>query len=165
MRNAFEFQEGRLTMTKATSAWWVAAILAASVTPAALAAPQAAAAPAPKQAPKLDLSAASSGGEIYPRYCATCHGVSARGNGPLAADLRVPVPDLTTIAARSGGKFPAERVQKIITNGENLRGHGSADMPAWGDAFKRASGLDGATPEQAIRNLTHYLWSLQRDAG
>ena len=74
----------------------------------------------------------------------------------------MPVPDLTTIAARSGGKFPAERVQKIIASGENLRGHGSADMPAWGDVFKRTTGLDGATPDQAIRNLTHYLWSLQR---
>jgi mono/diheme cytochrome c family protein len=152
-------------MTKATLAPCLVAILAASVIPAALAAPQAPAAPAPKEAPKLDTIAASSGGTAYQRFCAVCHGPSARGNGPLASDLRVPVPDLTTIAARSGGKFPAERVQKIITNGENLRGHGTADMPAWGDVFKRTTGLDGATPDQAIRNLTHYLWSLQRDAG
>jgi len=152
-------------MTKATVASCLVAILAAPVVPVALAAPQAAAAAAPQESPKVDMNAASDGSSIYPRYCATCHGVSARGNGPLAADLRVPVPDLTTIAARSRGKFPAERVQKIITNGENLRGHGSVDMPAWGDAFKRTTGLDGATPEQAIRNLTHYLWSLQRDPG
>jgi mono/diheme cytochrome c family protein len=140
------------------------AILTASVIPAALAAPQAPAAPAPKEAPKLDTNAASSGSTPYQRFCAVCHGPTARGNGPLASDLRVPVPDLTTIAARSGGVFPAARVQKIITSGENLRGHGSADMPAWGDVFKRTTGLDGATPDQAIRNLTHYLWSLQRDA-
>ena len=150
-------------MTKATFASFLVAILAARVVPAVHAAPQAAA-PAPKEAPKLDRNAASDGGSLYPRYCATCHGVSARGDGPLAADLRVPVPDLTTIAARSRGTFPVERVQKIITNGENLRGHGSADMPAWGDVFKRTTGIDGATPDQAIRNLTHYLWSLQRDA-
>ena len=148
-------------MTKPTVASFLVAILAAPVVPAVHAAPQAAAAPAPK----VDLNAASDGSSIYPRYCATCHGVSARGNGPLAADLRVPVPDLTTIAARSRGTFPVERVQKIITNGENLRGHGSADMPAWGDVFKRTTGIDGMTPEQAIRNLTHYLWSLQRDPG
>ena len=152
-------------MTKATLAPCLAAILAASVIPGAVAAPQAPAAPAPKEAPKLDSSAASSGATLYQRYCAVCHGPSARGNGPLATELRTPVPDLTTIAARSNGKFPAERVQKIISNGENLRGHGSVDMPAWGDAFKRTSGLEGATPEEAIRNLTHYLWSLQRDAG
>ena len=151
-------------MTRTTLASCLVGILAAPVIPAALAAPQAAPAPPPKEAPKLDNNAASSGGALYPRYCATCHGASARGDGPLAHDLRVPVPDLTTIAARSGGKFPAERVQRIIANGENLRGHGSVDMPAWGDVFKRTTGLDGATPDQAIRNLTHYLWSLQRDA-
>lgn len=152
-------------MTKATLAPCLVALLAASVNPAALAAPQAAAPPAPKEAPKLDADAASSGSTPYQRFCAVCHGPTAHGNGPLASDLRVPVPDLTTIAARNGGKFPAERVQKIITMGESLRGHGSADMPAWGDVFKKTTGLDGATPDQAIRNLTHYLWSLQRDAG
>lgn len=140
------------------------AILAVSAIPAAFPAPQAPAAPAPKEAPKLDSNAASSGATPYQRFCAVCHGPSARGDGPLGSDLRVPVPDLTTIAARSGGKFPAERVQRIISSGENLRGHGSADMPAWGDVFKRTTGLDGATPDQAIRNLTHYLWSLQRAA-
>jgi mono/diheme cytochrome c family protein len=144
-------------MTKATLARCLVAMLAAPLVTAATAAAQ-----APTE-PTLDPNAASSGGTPYQRFCAVCHGTQARGNGPLASDLRTPVPDLTTIAARSGGKFPAERVRKIITSGENLRGHGSADMPAWGDAFKRTTGLDGATPDQAIRNLTHYLWSLQRE--
>ena len=148
-------------MTKATLARCLVATLAASVVPG-VAAAQTPAAPAPKET--LDPNAAASGGTSYQRFCAVCHGPQARGNGPLAADLRTAVPDLTTIAARSGGRFPAERVRKIITNGENLRGHGSADMPAWGDAFKRTTGLDGATPDQAIHNLTHYLWSLQRGA-
>lgn len=152
-------------MTNATLAPCLAAILAVSAIPTALAAPQAPAAPAPNEVAQLDANAAAKGGMSYQRYCAVCHGASARGNGPLASDLRVPVPDLTTIAARSGGKFPAERVQKVISSGENLRGHGSADMPAWGDVFKRTAGLDGATPDQAIRNLAHYLWSLQRNAG
>ena len=152
-------------MTKATLVPALVALLTASGIPAALAAEQAPTAPPPKEAPKLDTNAASSGATSYQRFCAVCHGPSAHGDGPLASDLRVQVPDLTTIAARSGGKFPAERVQKIITNGENLRGHGSSDMPAWGDVFKKTTGLDGATPEQAIRNLTHYLWSVQRQAG
>jgi mono/diheme cytochrome c family protein len=151
-------------MTKASLARWIVVILAASIIPVAVAAPQAAPAPAPKEGPTFDSAAASKGASTYQRYCAVCHGPSARGDGPLASDLREPVPDLTTIAARSGGKFPTERVQRIISSGENLRGHGSEDMPAWGDAFKRTTGLDGATPNQAIRNLTHYLWSLQRSA-
>ena len=60
------------------------------------------------------------------------------------------------------GSFPEERVRRIIQSGEALRGHGTPDMPAWGDAFKRTEGTDARTPEEAIRNLTHYLWSLQR---
>lgn len=114
---------------------------------------------------KYDTSAAAKGAVVYVRYCVSCHGEGARGDGPLAADLRVAVPDMTTLAARSGGRFPEERVRRIIESGEVLRGHGTPDMPAWGDAFRRTGGTDARTPAEAIRNLTHYLWSLQRDGG
>jgi mono/diheme cytochrome c family protein len=137
----------RLTLRKST----VAALLVAAL----------AAVPALAQA-KHDASAAAKGAVVYVRYCVSCHGKGARGDGPLAADLRVPVPDMTTLAARNGGSFPEERVRRIIQSGEALRGHGTPDMPAWGDAFKRTEGTDARTPEEAIRNLTQYLWSLQR---
>ena len=123
----------------------------------------AAAAVAEAQAPaKHDASAAAKGAIVYVRYCVSCHGKGARGDGPLAADLQVAVPDMTTLAARSGGSFPEARVQRIIQSGEALRGHGTPDMPAWGDAFRKTEGTDARTPDEAIRNLTHYLWSLQR---
>ena len=111
---------------------------------------------------KPDAAAAEKGSIVYVRYCVSCHGPVARGDGPLAQDLRVPVPDMTTLAARNGGRFPEARVARIIQSGEVLRGHGSVDMPAWGDAFKRTEGTGAATPQEAIHNLTHYLWSLQR---
>jgi mono/diheme cytochrome c family protein len=111
-----------------------------------------------------DPAAAAKGAVVYVRYCVSCHGPGARGDGPLAADLRVPVPDMTTLAARNGGRFPEARVEQIIQSGEVLRGHGTADMPAWGDAFKRTEGTGASTPQEAIRNLTQYLWSLQRTA-
>jgi mono/diheme cytochrome c family protein len=111
---------------------------------------------------KHDPDAAAKGAVVYVRYCVSCHGKDARGDGPLAADLRVAVPDMTTLAARSGGRFPEERVRRIIESGEVLRGHGTPDMPAWGDAFKKTEGTDARTPQEAIRSLTHYLWSLQR---
>lgn len=120
-------------------------------------------APAPIQAQsRPDAQAAAKGAVVYVRYCVACHGKEARGDGPLAADLRVSVPDVTTLAARSAGRFPEERVRRIIQSGEELRGHGTPDMPAWGDAFKRTDGIAASTPADAIRNLTHYLWSLQR---
>lgn len=111
-----------------------------------------------------DPAAAAKGAVVYVRYCVSCHGPGARGDGPLAADLRVTVPDMTTLAARNGGRFPEARVERIIQSGEVLRGHGTADMPAWGDAFKRTEGTGASTPQEAIRNLTQYLWSLQRAA-
>ena len=99
---------------------------------------------------------------MYVRFCVSCHGPEARGDGPLAADLRVSVPDITTLASRNGGRFPEARVRRIVENGEPLRGHGTPDMPAWGDAFKKTAGTGARSPQEAIRNLTHYLWSLQR---
>jgi mono/diheme cytochrome c family protein len=98
---------------------------------------------------------------VYVRYCVSCHGKDARGDGSLAKDLSVPVPDLTTLALRSGGVYPEERVVRIITKGNEVRGHGSEDMPAWGPAFNRTDGIEAAVDE-AIRDLARYLGSVQR---
>jgi mono/diheme cytochrome c family protein len=112
----------------------------------------------------VDAAAAARGRVTFGRYCVSCHGKAARGDGPLAADLRVPVPDLTTLSARNGGSFPYDHVVDIIRNGEKVKGHGSSDMPAWGDAFKRTSGIAAPTVDTAIRNLARYIESLQRPA-
>jgi mono/diheme cytochrome c family protein len=109
--------------------------------------------------------ASDKGKTVYLRYCVSCHGQGARGDGPLAKDLRVAVADLTTLAARNAGHYPSERIQKTIESGEPLRGHGTHDMPAWGDAFKKTGGIEASTPEEAIRNLTEYIRSLQRQEG
>ena len=111
---------------------------------------------------KPDVGAAKKGELTYVRYCVSCHGKDAKGDGPLANDLRVPVPDLTMVSARSGGNYPYDRVVRIIQSGETVRGHGTADMPAWGDAFKKTKGTETGTVEAAIRNLAKYLRSLQR---
>jgi mono/diheme cytochrome c family protein len=111
-----------------------------------------------------DARAATKGQITYLRYCVSCHGPGARGEGPLAGDLRIAVPDLTTLGTRSDGVFPYERVVRIIKNGETLRGHGSLEMPAWGDAFKKTKGTEGASIDEAIANLAHFVWSLQRTA-
>jgi mono/diheme cytochrome c family protein len=108
-----------------------------------------------------DAAAAAKGRVTYVRYCVSCHGPLAKGDGPLARDLRIPVPDLTTLAERNGGKFPQDRVAQVIQAGDTVRGHGTADMPAWGDAFKKTKGTGEATVEAAVRNLSQYLRTLQ----
>jgi len=120
--------------------------------------------PAARAQTKPEPQAVAKGATVYGRYCVSCHGKTGRGDGPLAGDLKVTVPDLTTLAARNSGRYPSERVERVIESGEPLRGHGTSDMPAWGDAFKRTEGIEARTPKEAIRNLTHYLWSLQREA-
>jgi len=110
---------------------------------------------------QAEKAAAAKGAIVYGRYCVSCHGVAGAGDGSLAGDLRVPVPDLRVLSSHNGGVFPYDRVVKIINNGEVLKGHGTQDMPAWGDAFKKTKGTESPSTEAAITSLTHYLWSLQ----
>src|SRR5689334_2078215 len=71
------------------------------------------------------------GAELYRAYCASCHGTTGRGDGPVASSMKVEVPDLTRIAARQG-HFPTEQVRRIIGGRTTLPPHGSRDMPVWG---------------------------------
>jgi mono/diheme cytochrome c family protein len=107
-----------------------------------------------------------SGAELYRSYCASCHGVEAQGDGPVASSLRVEVPDLTRIAHRHGGRFPADQVRRIIDGRTTLPPHGTRTMPVWGQAF-RAAGAEGsqtaAQPDRLIELLVEYLRSIQRD--
>jgi mono/diheme cytochrome c family protein len=75
---------------------------------------------------------AMSGAELYREFCASCHGVKGHGNGPVASSLRQKVPDLTLIAKRRGGSFPAEEIHRIVDGRLIPRAHGSAETPVWG---------------------------------
>ena len=102
------------------------------------------------------------GSELYRVYCATCHGVSAKGDGSLADHLRFRPPDLTLIAKRNDGKWSAEKVSRMIDGREPIKGHGGPDMPVWGDAFKSTSqGFDAESVKAKIQALVAYLESLQ----
>jgi mono/diheme cytochrome c family protein len=72
------------------------------------------------------------GPDLYRMYCASCHGREGTGDGPVAIALKVPPPDLTVLARRQQGVFPAFEVETIIRNGKALPAHGSRKMPVWG---------------------------------
>ena len=107
------------------------------------------------------------GGEyLYTVSCAACHGADARGNGPVAPLLTVPVPDLTRIAQRRGGEFPELEIFRIIDGQSEASSHGPRHMPVWGYEF---FGDDAADDEEAHRRATDkvdrlvaYLHSIQR---
>lgn len=103
-----------------------------------------------------------SGSALFRSYCASCHGVGAKGDGPLAANLRVAPADLTRIAKRNRGKFDAEKVRRAIDGRSPKEIHGGSDMPVWGDAFKRAGeGYSEAKVKERIDALVDYLATLQ----
>ena len=131
------------------------------------AAAQAAAAPNPPAAvaPPGAAVAAVSGAYAYRTYCASCHGVDGKGEGPLAENLRFHPPDLSLIAKRHGGEFPTEKVIRIVDGRNPLKGHGGPDMPIWGDAFRNAeTGYDDAAARAKIRGVVDYLKTLQAPA-
>ena len=102
------------------------------------------------------------GSSLFRTYCAVCHGTSARGDGPLADSMRRRPPDLTTIARREGGAFPADKVFRIIDGRQKVAGHGGPDMPVWGDVFTRTAGTnDEASVKLRIEQLVRYLESIQ----
>ncbi len=67
--------------------------------------------------------------------CAQCHGTDGKGNGPLADMLKSQIADLTALRKNNGGVFPFERVFQIIEGPGAVKGHGSSDMPAWGQIY------------------------------
>jgi mono/diheme cytochrome c family protein len=109
-------------------------------------------------APKERLIVSIQGPALYKTYCAACHGLEAKGKGPMASTLKIPPADLTRIAARNGGTFPLMRIQRIISGEEERRGHGA--MPVWGPVFSEV-GRDQDLGRVRIDNLARYLRDIQ----
>jgi mono/diheme cytochrome c family protein len=101
------------------------------------------------------------GAEIFRDYCAPCHGLDGRGNGPVAPALKFKVPDLTQISKRAGGKFPSARIKAIIEGTETVSGHGSREMPIWGPVFHQIA-VDQDLGAVRTANVTSYIESMQR---
>ena len=101
------------------------------------------------------------------KYCASCHGVTGEGNGPVAGSLKNKPPDLTYLHQQeTDGAFPYNRVLSIIQGStdhdKNIRTHGPADMPVWGNVIYKDSGESTAVTDTRLRELTDYVKSIQK---
>jgi mono/diheme cytochrome c family protein len=103
-----------------------------------------------------------SGAQLFTAHCASCHGETGRGNGPLVSQLRRKPPDLTKFTARNGGVFPAEAVRRIV-DGREVPAHGDPAMPIWGNVFSRTAGSEEAARER-VQAIVDYLASIQERA-
>jgi mono/diheme cytochrome c family protein len=99
-----------------------------------------------------------SGSATFNAYCTVCHGPSGKGDGPAAKALTKPPSDLTQLAMKNGGKFPALQVKSMIEGDNTPMAHGTRDMPMWGPVFQSA---EGTASELRVRNLVDYLQSMQ----
>ena len=110
-------------------------------------------------------TSALAGSVTFKTYCATCHGKEAKGDGPLADRLRFRPPDLTLLAKRNGGSYPAETIYRTIEGRKPVKGHGGPEMPVWGDAFKNVeSGFSDEKVKEKIDGLVEFLRSIQTPA-
>jgi len=108
-----------------------------------------------------DAAASAIGQIIYGRYCASCHGTDGKGDGTLARDLSVAPTDLTKLSQKNKGVFPYGHVVQVIDGRKVTRGHGSPDMPVWGEVFAKTTGTASPSVESAVARITHYIWSIQ----
>lgn len=116
--------------------------------------------PAVKHVP-ITNAPSNSGKEMYKSYCAVCHGLDGKGNGPAASAMKTPPNDLTTLAKKDAGKYPASHVAAVIRGQAMTPSHGSQDMPVWGPLFSSISQGHEGQVQQRITNLVSYVETMQ----
>lgn len=109
----------------------------------------------------------ASGKQEFRRNCALCHGLNGKGDSVMVTLnlLADNPPDLTQLKKNNSGTFPFWQVYRIVDGREPIKGHGTPDMPIWGDLFSMQAegGLTSETKAtERILNLVHYLQSLQK---
>lgn len=100
------------------------------------------------------------GPDLFRAHCAACHGLDAKGDGPMAAALKTKPANLTALAKNNGGKFPSARVSRTIVGGDIASSHGSREMPIWGPIFHQIED-DQDFGDVRLQNLVKYLESIQ----
>jgi mono/diheme cytochrome c family protein len=166
--NKFAAASGRIGMLVTKNIWQTVCRvvdLGAGVVVACVVVAWGAAAQAPSQSGGSDqplpaLIRSVKGPDLFREYCAPCHGVEARGNGPVASALKVKVADLTILAKKNGGTFPASQVRKTIVGDDAVQAHGSREMPVWGPIFHQVE-EDVDRGNVRIDNLVKYIASIQ----
>jgi mono/diheme cytochrome c family protein len=104
------------------------------------------------------------GKQRYMKYCATCHGPSATGDGVASSLFTKKPPNLTLLAKNNGGKFPTMEVVNVVKGNAPISAHGTREMPVWGEILGRPLdtsmyGQDVADAE--ILTIANYLQSIQ----
>ena len=117
-----------------------------------------AAGPWQQRPPREDYS---SGAYLYRAFCATCHGETGKGDGPVAdiADRRPA--DLTILRRNNGGTYPRDRVLRVLENVEPIPGHEPPAMPNWRNVLKTTEGGNERVIRTRLEALADHVGTLQ----
>jgi mono/diheme cytochrome c family protein len=116
--------------------------------------------PTVKRVPMPSTSRVS-GVEMFKSYCASCHGIAGKGDGPAASAMNHRPTDLTLLSKNNQGKFPDLHVSYVLGMKQEIAAHGSKEMPVWGSLFSQMENGDDTFTKLRIRNLVTYIESLQ----
>ena len=104
------------------------------------------------------------GARLYRENCASCHGRTGVGDGPMVPHLTAAPSNLRVLSARNNGQFPRLAVTRQIDGRDPIALHGSGEMPVWGWRFRRADNDmrdEGKQAQARIDALVDYLESIQ----
>jgi hypothetical protein len=103
--------------------------------------------------------------ELYQRLCSGCHGERGEGDGIIGTYFKMRPPDLTQLAQKNGGQFPADEVRRIVDGRDTPGAHGSRQMPVWGVALYDTDAKNPRQEQQVnemIDRLVEYLRTIQK---
>jgi mono/diheme cytochrome c family protein len=109
----------------------------------------------------VNRTAPNSGKQMYVNYCAPCHGIDGRGQGPVAPALKIPPTDLTILSRAHHGKFPDTHIVTVLQNGSETPTHGTREMPVWGPILGKMDQTNRQDRLLRISNLSRYLETIQ----
>jgi hypothetical protein len=103
----------------------------------------------------IPLVARVDGALVYGAYCAQCHGENGHADGPLAARLAEPIPDLTALADEAG-EVDRGAVRRAVAERHMMP---AAVAETWRDVLAATYGERDA--ERMLTALVRHLESLQ----
>lgn len=110
----------------------------------------------------VNKTAPTNGKQMYMNYCAPCHGVDGKGQGPAASAMKTSPTDLTVLAKNNNGKYPDAHIVTVLRFGSELPAHGSAQMPVWGRILGNMNRSNDMDKQLRISNLSRYLETIQQ---
>src|SRR5579872_2105023 len=103
------------------------------------------------------------GEKYFRRYCASCHGMTGTGDGPVARTLAKPPANLRMLSDKYGSPLPVAKLADLIDGRDAVRAHGTAEMPVWGERlYAMGEGERGELGiSEVIGKIVAYLETIQ----